>query len=132
MRLTNEVLRLQAKEALIKYRAYALPKDGFNTEARLKLSKEWLQAYKNNIGLMSNNKLASSVAKELMPNFVGVNTRDFELIEGDRYHVIEFTYDIYSSNMEKWSYEMRNYSSLTFTNKREAKKTLKYIQNNLI
>ena len=132
MRLTNEILRSQAKEALIKSRAYALPKEGFDTEARLKLSKEWLQAYKNNIGLMSNNKLASNVANELMPNFVGVNVRDFDLIIGDRYHVIEFTYDIYSSNMDKWSYEMRNYSSLTFTNKRKAKKILKYIQNNLV
>ena len=132
MNETNEVIKSRAKECLIKYRAYALPKDGYDTEERLKISALWLQAYKDCMGLISNNQLDNNVAKELMPNFVGVNTRDFELIEGYRIHVIEFSYDIYSSNMDKWSYDMRNYSSLTFTNKREAKKTLKYIKNNLV
>ena len=132
MNLTNTELRSRAQECLIKYRAYQLPQANHNTAQRLEISELWLQAYKDCMGLIFNNQLDPNVAKELMPNFVGVNTRDFDLIIGDRYHVIEFSYDIYSSNMNKWTYDMRNYSSLTFTNKREAKKTLKYIKNNLV
>ena len=56
MTASNELLISRAEDCLIKSRAYALPKEGHDTEQRLEISALWLQAYKDCVGLISISK----------------------------------------------------------------------------
>lgn len=122
---TNEELKEQAKFCLTKYNTFK------NTEGAEQLAANWLQTYKDTRGMMTNETITLDLQLELMPNFQGSNCTDFNLVFGNRYHYIEFTYDFTSRITGETKYGLKNSSSMTFTNKKEAKKILNKIKNNL-
>tara|TARA_R110002049_G_scaffold70001_8_gene181133 strand:+ start:4039 stop:4422 length:384 start_codon:yes stop_codon:yes gene_type:complete len=126
MNQTNSELKEQAIFCLTKHKAFK------NTEGCEVLAAKWLQSYKDTKGLMNDPILSASLQLELMPNFRGSNCRDFNLVTGHRFHYIEFTYDMFSRITEETFYDLKNSSSMIFTNKKEAKKILNKIKKDLV
>ena len=126
MNKTNSELKEQAIFCITKYNAFK------NVEGCEVLAAKWKQAYKDTKGLMTDPIMSAGLKLELMPNFRGSNCRDFNLVFGDKYHYIEFTYDMFSRDTFSAWYEQKNSSSMTFTNKKEAKKILNKIKKDLV
>ena len=126
MNKTNSELKEQAIFCLTKYNAFK------NQEGCEVLAANWMQMYKDTKGLMTDPIMSAGLQLELMPNFMGSNCREFNLVFGNRYHYIEFTYDLFSRITNEVFYELKNSTSMIFTNKKEAKKILNKIKKDLV